>query len=390
MSRYEYAGVKQLRRLLDAVMEVGSELSLPVVLRRITETATELVDARYGALGVLDVSGTRLAEFITVGIDQAEANRIGHLPEGHGILGLLIADPKPLRLPDLNAHPDSFGFPPNHPPMTSFLGVPILLRNEVFGNLYLTDKADGDVFTDVDEELVVALAAAAGLAIENARLHQHVGAMALLEDRERIAQDLHDDVIQRLFAAGLSVQSTAQMSTQRAVRDRLEQTVADLDVTIRQVRNTIFQLSHRPVDEASVRADIIAVCSEATRSLGFDPLCQIRGPVDSAVSSAIAGHLILSLREALSNVGRHAQASKVDVFVAVADGEVTLEVTDDGVGVPADAVGQGSGLVNLERRAAGLRGRFEIGTGPAGGTTLRWSVPLDDGPSADDAPDDRG
>jgi signal transduction histidine kinase len=306
MSRYEYAGVKQLRRLLDAVMEVGSELSLPVVLRRITETATELVDARYGALGVLDVSGTRLAEFITVGIDQAEATRIGHLPEGHGILGLLIADPKPLRLPDLNAHPDSYGFPPNHPPMTSFLGVPILLRNEVFGNLYLTDKADGDVFTDVDEELVVALAAAAGLAIENARLHQHVGAMARLEDRERIARDLHDDVIQRLFAAGLSVQSTAQMSDQRVVRDRLEQTVADLDVTIRQVRNTIFQLSHRAVDESSVRADIIAVCSEATRSLGFDPLCQIRGPVDSSVPGTVAGHLILALREALSNVARHA------------------------------------------------------------------------------------
>jgi signal transduction histidine kinase len=390
MSRYEYAGVKQLRRLLDAVMEVGSELSLPVVLRRITETATELVDARYGALGVLDVSGTRLAEFITVGIDQAEASRIGHLPEGHGILGLLIADPKPLRLPDLNAHPDSYGFPPNHPPMTSFLGVPILLRNEVFGNLYLTDKADGDVFTDVDEELVVALAAAAGLAIENARLHQHVGAMARLEDRERIARDLHDDVIQRLFAAGLSVQSTAQMSDQRAVRERLEQTVADLDVTIRQVRNTIFQLSHRPVEETSVRADVIAVCSEATRSLGFDPLCQIRGPVDSSVPSTVAGHLILALREALSNVARHAEASKVDVFVSVADGSVTLEVTDDGIGIP-DGVTKGSGLGNLERRASSLGGSFRISPAPGGGTTLTWTAPLEDAAdtTADGPGDDR-
>jgi signal transduction histidine kinase len=376
VSRYEYAGVKQLRRLLDAVMEVGSELSLPVVLRRITETATELVDAHYGALGVLDVSGTRLAEFITVGIDQTDATRIGHLPEGHGILGLLIADPKPLRLPDLNAHPDSYGFPPNHPPMTSFLGVPILLRNEVFGNLYLTDKADGDVFTDVDEELVVALAAAAGLAIENARLHEHVGEMARLEDRERIARDLHDDVIQRLFAAGLSVQSTAQMSTEARVRERLEQTVADLDVTIRQVRNSIFQLSHRPADEASVRADIVAVCAEATRSLGFDPLCQIRGPVDSAVSSTIAGHLILSLREALSNVARHASATKVDVFVSVADGRVTLEVTDDGAGLPAGSVRQGQGLTNLQRRAAALGGTFDIGPAPKRGTTLQWTAPL--------------
>lgn len=379
MTRYEYAGVKQLRRLLDAVMEVGSELSLPVVLRRITEAATELVDARYGALGVLDETATRLAEFITVGIDQVDATRIGHLPEGHGILGLLITEPKPLRLPDLTTHPDSFGFPPNHPPMTSFLGVPILLRNEVFGNLYLTDKADGDVFTDVDEELVVALAAAAGLAIENARLHQHAAAVALLEERERIAQDLHDDVIQRLFAAGLSLQSTAQMTTQRAVRDRLAQAVEDIDVTIRQVRNTIFQLGQRPREDASVRADVIAVCSESTAALGFDPLCQIQGPVDSAVPSAVAAHLILTLREALSNVARHARASKVDVHVSVADGALRLEVTDDGVGVPADAVGRGNGLANIARRAETLGGTCTLRSAAGGGTALVWAVPLDDG-----------
>ena len=169
-------------------MVVGSELSLPSILRRITETAADLVDARYAALGVLDDSRTRLAEFITVGIDDEPTPRaIGHLPEGHGILGLLIVDPKPLRLPDLTAHPDSYGFPPNHPPMTSFLGVPILLRGEVFGNLYLTDKADGEVFTDVDEELVVgagrrrrvgdrerpaAPARAGGVAARGARAHR--------------------------------------------------------------------------------------------------------------------------------------------------------------------------------------------------------------------------
>ena len=292
VTRYEYAGVKQLRRLLDAVMVVGSELSLPVILRRIIETATELVDARYGALGVLDETRTRLAEFITVGIDEATAASIGHLPEGHGILGLLIVDPKPLRLPDLNAHPDSYGFPPNHPPMTSFLGVPILLRDQVFGNLYLTDKVDGDVFTDVDEELVVALAAAAGLAIENARLHQHLQAATLLEERERIARDLHDDVIQRVFAAGLTLQSTAQLSTQPVVTQRITQVIGDLDVTIQQVRNAIFRLN-QPADSASsVRGDILAICSEAAATLGFDPRCQISGPIDSSVGDAVASQLI--------------------------------------------------------------------------------------------------
>jgi signal transduction histidine kinase len=378
VTRYEYAGVKQLRRLLDAVMVVSSELSLPVILRRIIETATDLVDARYGALGVLDPTGAKLQEFITVGIDDELAAQIGHLPEGHGILGLLIVEPKPLRLPDLTLHPDSYGFPPNHPPMTSFLGVPILLRTQVFGNLYFTDKLDGDVFTDVDEELVVALAAAAGLAIDNARMHEHVQAMTLLEERERIARDLHDDVIQRVFAAGLSLQSTALISDQPAVAERLTQVVGDLDVTIQQVRNAIFRLNQRTVGGPSVRADVIAVCSEATGALGFDPLCQVSGPIDSAVPTTVAGHLILTLREALSNVARHAEATKVDVNVTVQDGRVRLEVTDDGSGIDDEAIGRGQGLRNLGDRAAAVGGAFSVTSLPDGGTRLKWEAPLDE------------
>ena len=185
--RFKFAGPQQVLRLLDAVMAIGSGQSLRDVLRGITETAAELVDARYAALGVLDETGSRLAEFITVGLTDDETTRIGARPEGHGILGLLILEPKPLRLPDLHAHPDSFGFPPGHPPMTSFLGVPIRSRGVVYGNLYLTDKADGQVFTDVDEELAVGLAAAAGVAIENARLHEQAQAAGLLDERERIA-----------------------------------------------------------------------------------------------------------------------------------------------------------------------------------------------------------
>jgi len=179
----ELAGPKSLRQLLDAVMTVGSDLDLPSMLRRIVQSAVDLVDARYGALGVLDDSRTRLAQFITVGIDSEAHKAIGNLPEGHGILGLLIVEARPIRLPDLREHPDSYGFPPHHPPMKSFLGVPIRLRDEVFGNLYLTDKKTGEVFTDVDEELCVALAAAAGVAIENARLHARMAEVALLEDR---------------------------------------------------------------------------------------------------------------------------------------------------------------------------------------------------------------
>jgi GAF domain-containing protein len=182
----EFAGPRSLRsRLLDAVLTVGSDLDLPSMLERIVQAAVDLVDARYGALGVLDDTGGRLSQFITVGVDAETRAAIGHLPEGHGILGLLIVDAKPLRLPDLREHPDSYGFPPHHPPMRSFLGVPILVRDDVFGNLYLTDKTSAGVFTDVDEELVVGLAAAAGMAIENARLHARVQPGRRVADRRR-------------------------------------------------------------------------------------------------------------------------------------------------------------------------------------------------------------
>ena len=139
MASCRFAGPTSLRQLLDAVVAIGSDLDLPATLRRIIEAATSLVDARYGALGVLNPERTGLAAFLTVGIDDETYRAIGDVPKGHGILGLLIRDPRPLRLPDLREHPDRFGFPPNHPEMRSFLGVPVIVRDEVFGNLYLTD-----------------------------------------------------------------------------------------------------------------------------------------------------------------------------------------------------------------------------------------------------------
>ena len=157
--------------LLEAVVAVGGNLDLEIVLRKIIETAVPLVQARYGALGVIGDDG-RLTEFITVGLDEAQIAAIDHWPEGHGLLGTLIRDPRPLRLPDLSAHPESHGFPPGHPAMRSFLGVPIRIRDEVYGNLYLTEKQGGGPFDEEDETLVIALAAAAGVAIDNARLYE--------------------------------------------------------------------------------------------------------------------------------------------------------------------------------------------------------------------------
>ncbi|MEO5902122.1 MAG: GAF domain-containing protein, partial [Ilumatobacteraceae bacterium] len=313
-------------------MVVGSQLSLSAVLLRIIETGTELVGARYGALGVLDPSGTQLTDFVTVGIDDEQARLIGAQPQGHGILGLLVVTPVPLRMPDLNAHPDSGGFPPNHPPMVSFLGVPILLRDAVFGNLYFANKSNDQPFNDVDEQLAVALAAAAALAIENTRLNERKHAMKLLEERERIARDLHDDVIQRVFAAGLALHVTAQMSTEPAIAARLVQIGSDLDVTIREVRNTIFRLNDQRGPH-SLRAEIAAICTDSTPALGFGPSCHTRGPIDESVSMTLARDVVAVVREALSNVVRHARATKVDVLVVVDSRHLVIEVTDDGVGL---------------------------------------------------------
>jgi signal transduction histidine kinase len=377
-----YAGPSQLRRLLDAVMAVGSELDLGTMLRTITESARDLAEAQYAALGVLDEDRAQLEQFITTGIDDETRASIGDLPKGHGLLGVLIADPRPIRLPDIREHPDSFGFPPNHPPMTTFLGVPIRVRGEVFGNLYLTEKRDGQVFTDVDEELVVGLAAAAGIAIQNARLHERLAEATLLEERDRIARDLHDKVIQRLFATGLTLQGAARLSVRPEVASRLEQAVTDLDDTVQEIRTTIFQLeTTRRARRQSLRQEVLDLTEDLSAGLGFSPSVRFDGPVDTLVPHELCEPVLTVLREALTNVARHAAASSVDVTVA-AGTELGVVVADDGRG-PGErrpAPGGGHGLPNLEARAERLGGTCTLGARTGGGSRLVWTVPLGTGP----------
>lgn len=370
-----FAGPRQLRRLLDAVMLIGSDLDLPATLRRIVETAADLANATYGALGVLDADRSSLAEFLTVGIDDDVRAAIGDLPRGHGILGTLINNPKPLRLPDLREHPDSHGFPPNHPPMSSFLGVPILIRGEAFGNLYLCDKADGEVFTDVDEELTVALASAAGIAIDNARLHARLANLALFEDRERIARDLHDTVIQRLFAVGLSLQGSLRLIDDPKLVGRLESAVDELDTTVREIRSAIFELHTPRLLGNSARQSTIALSAELARTLGFEPTVHFDGPVDASVDDDLAEHLLAVQREALANVAKHSFSTMVDLTLSSAGGVLSLVVADDGVG-PAACHAGGQGLENMRSRARQLGGDCTLEPRDGGGSVLRWTVPL--------------
>ncbi len=364
----------QLRRLLDAVLLIESDLSLPVVLRRIVEVACDLVHARYGALGVIDAKGETLSDFVAVGIDDETAAAIGDPPRGLGILGLLLHDPTALRLADLNIHAERHGFPPGHPPMTSFLGVPVSVRGAVYGNLYLTDKQGAPAFEEEDEQLLTALAKAAGIAIDNARMHARMSDFAVIAERERIARDLHDTVIQRLFATGLALQATVRLA-QPEPAARILTAIDDLDDTIRQIRTTIFALEG-PTPGVGVRDRLVDLAAEMTRALGFAPAIAFNGPIDAAVTDGVDDHLVATLREALSNVARHARASAVQVSVTVADDAVTLRVADNGVGLPETRTGEGRGLTNMERRAVDLGGTMTAASGPATGTIVVWSVPL--------------
>ena len=366
-----------LRRLLDATLLIEADVDLPVLLRHVIEEACSMTGARFGALGMLNDEGTALAEFITVGLDPDEEERIGPRPTGRGVLGVLISNPVPLRLARLSEHPESFGFPAGHPPMSSFLGVPIKLRDHVYGNLYLTDKVGWSEFTGADEALVVALAAAAGIAIENARLHRRVQLAMLADERDRVARDLHDTVIQRLFGMGLDLQRVASMTGPGPAVERLQGVVADIDSTIRELRSTIFALG--VIGEASdVRARVLSLLAELRGVVGFDVRVAFDGPVDSVISTELADHLLAVVREGVTNVARHARATKASVTIRASDRCCRLEISDNGEGMGSDRTGGGGlGLANLRRRAETLQGEFAVESPSAGGTVVTWQVPLD-------------
>jgi signal transduction histidine kinase len=381
-----------LRRLLAATLLFESDLDLPRMLQRLVEEACSMTGARYGALGVLNEDGTGLSEFITVGIEPELRAEIGSPPQGRGVLGLLISHPRSLRLSDISQHPQSHGFPPHHPPMSSFLGVPVKMRRRVYGNLYLTDKVGWTEFTSDDQVLVEALAATAGVAIENAFLHDQVRRHAVLEDRNRIGQDLHDTVIQRLFAVGLTLQGLSQSLDHPDAAGRLGRVVDDIDDVIGQIRATIFELGSEELDHlAGLRHAVMAIAGELAAETDLSIPVRFEGAVDFAVPEHIAEHVLAVVREALTNVRRHARATVADVVVSAGMGTCSVTITDDGVGIVSAGLGgvdldgggmprdhAGLGLSNLRRRAEKLGGALVVEPGPTGGTRVAWRVPLPD------------
>lgn len=369
---------KRLAALDAATRAIAGLLEIDAVLELIVERVRDLVGARYAALGIVDGAGL-IERFVTLGISAEDRERIGDPPRGHGLLGLIIREQRAFRIPEISAHPDSSGFPPNHPPMRSFLGVPVTVKGASVGNLYLTEKIDAVEFSEDDQALVEMFALHAGIAIENARLHQQVQRLAVVEERERIAKDLHDGVIQSIYAVGLSLEDLPELMDEDAdeARARIDRAIEALHVTIRDIRNFIVGLRPELLDQGDLVGSLEALAEEAR----LNSLIEVETEIDPAAAAALPDHALVPVfyicREALSNIVRHAHATRASIILGLADGAVRLEINDNGVGFePGEERAEShQGLRNITARAARHGGHLVIDSAP--GTGARIIVTVD-------------
>jgi signal transduction histidine kinase len=370
---------RQLEALDAAVRGIGGVLDVARVLELITERVRDLVDARYAALGIVDDEG-RIEQFITSGITQAERERIGHLPEGHGLLGLIIRENRTYRIRDIGHHPERYGFPPEHPEMHSFLGTPILARGEPVGRLYLTNKIGANEFSAEDEALVEMFALHAGIAIENARLHDQVRRLAVVDERDRISRDLHDSVIQSIYAQTLALDDVPDLvgTDPAEAGRRVDEAIDALHAVIRDIRNFIFGLRPVLLESGNLADGLEHLAHELRRNGGVAVELTIDGrdALDDLPIELVAEVLAVS-REALSNVARHARATNASVRLSPDPDRLTVEIRDDGVGFDTEAqVGHGHhGLGNMQARMRAAGGSFEMTSAAGEGTRIILSVP---------------
>lgn len=362
--------------LHEAALAIARDLSLDNVLQHIVEAARRLAGARYAALGVPDTDG-RLETFVHSGIAATVVATIPHYPQGLGLLGEIIHTQQSIRLPCLQDHPRSVGFPPNHPPMTSFLGVPIIGGGAAMGNLYLTEKIGATEFSESDQRMVEMLAAHAAVAIQNARLYNQVERLAVLEERTRIGMDLHDGVIQSIYAVGLTLESTrlALPEAPDEVMQLLDRAIMGLNDAIQDIRNYILDLRPR-----RFRGNLEQGLAQLVREFQANTLTPVTvetvGALD-ALPTPVARALFLASQEALANVARHARATAVSVRLRVQTDAVTLTIVDNGRGfnIHDQTRHIGHGLANMQARADELRGVFSLHTAPGQGTSITLRLP---------------
>ena len=368
---------RQLEALNQAAIAIVGELSLDNVLQKIVNSARDLVGARYAALGVTNADGA-METFVYSGMSVDEAALMDHLPRGFGLLGAIVREKRPIRVPRIEDDPRSAGFPPNHPIMVSFLGVPIVGGRQVFGNLYLTDKLNAPEFTAADQNIVEMFAAHAAIAIQNARLYEQVSRLAVVEERARIGMDLHDGIIQSIYAVGLTLESVKLVIPgQPDKADKLlDRAIEGLNDTIRDIRNFILDL--RP---QRFRGDVDVGISRLVREFQANAMVPVQLDVDQDVVASlptpVARAIFLTTQEALANIARHARATQVSVGARRMGGQIELVVVDNGRGFDIDTQNQtiGHGLSNMRARAEELQGSCTIWSEPGQGTRIELSLP---------------
>ena len=373
------SGVDDVQSALDAAVRgIAGLAPLNDVLQVIVDRVRPLVSAQYAALGIVDPGG-RIERFITSGMDDETRRRIGDLPEGHGLLGLIIRENRSFRIPDINVDPRRYGFPPNHPPMTSFLGVPISLRGVSLGRLYLTNKLGAPGFSEDDTALVETFALHAGIAMENARLHEQHQRLAVVDERERISKDLHDGIIQNLYAVGLSLEDVAEdlESDNADAAARVGRAIDSIHLSIQDIRNFIFGLRPELLEHASLIEGLAVLVEEYRHNTMIDlDLNAAEGLVQP--DPTVTSHLLAIAGEALSNVVRHSHASRAQVTVLPVDDETSeLRIEDNGIGfAPSGSTKMGhQGVANIRDRVNRIGGELVIDSEPGRGTRLTVRFP---------------
>jgi signal transduction histidine kinase len=362
----------------EAARAIAGVLDVDAALQLIVERVRTLVGARYAALGIVGPDD-QIQRFITSGMSHEERHAIGPLPRGRGLLGLIMRKAQSFRIPNIARHPDSSGFPPNHPPMTSFLGVPVTLRGRSVGNFYLTDKSGVAEFTATDQRLVELFALHAGIAIDNARLHQEVAAYAVVQERDRIGRDLHDGIIQSLYAVSLSLEDVPEMmgSSPDEAEGRVDSAIDSLQASIRELRNFIYGLRPETFDGADVPAGIVALGEQFRYNTLVEMDIEVDPEAGKYVSREHGAEILQLVRESLSNAARHSRARHLVVtFRREAEGP-RLVIADDGIGFDASApVAAGhQGLANMRARAEAIEATLRVESAAGEGTRIIVSLP---------------
>ena len=361
--------------LSDAVLAIAAEHAVEPVLQKLVDAARELAGARYAAIGVPDGDGG-FARFITAGMSDELVASLGPLPRTHGLLGAMLESAEPYRTHDVRQDPRFRGWwPAAHPSMASFLGVPIVSAGAIVGAFYLTDKQDEATFSDGDQALIETFAAHAALALENARLHERSRELSIVEERNRLARELHDAVTQKLFGVVLAAESGSAL-LRRDVDEAAAQLALVRDLAreaMEELRSVIVHLRPAALESEGLAAALAKHVDVLRRAHAREIGLEVEG--DAAVPAAIEGDVFRIAQEALHNALRHAGASNITVRLRCEPGRVELVVSDDGAGFDRAAVrSRHLGLTTMAERARAAGGSLEIDTAPGAGTTVRLEV----------------